>query len=86
MDDLIKHLIEENFEPLEMVLINESHKHAGHAGDDGSGETHYRLQVVSKAFESQSRIQRQRAVMLVLKPAFDRGLHAISMALSTPSE
>lgn len=86
MDELIKRLIEENLEPIEYKLINESHKHAGHAGDDGSGQTHYKLMVVSNLFEGQSRVQRQRHVMQQLKAAFDQGLHAISMKLSTPDE
>ncbi len=86
MDELIKRLVEENLEPVNFELINESHKHLGHAGDDGSGQTHYKLIVVSHVFKGQSRVERQRAVMQVLKDAFDSGLHAISMKLSTPEE
>ena len=52
MDDLIKSLVEKHFDPVEYELVNESHKHAGHAGDDGSGETHYKLMIVSKKFEN----------------------------------
>ena len=85
MDKLIKRLIEENFDPVEFELINESHKHVGHAGDDGSGQTHYKLMVVSSIFEGLSRIQRQRLVMDVLEGAFSKGLHAITMQLSTPN-
>ena len=86
MDDLIKHLIEENLNPVDFKLVNESHKHAGHAGDDGSGQTHYKLIVVSKDFTGKSRIERQRSVFEILQPAFSKGLHAVSMKLSTPLE
>ena len=86
MDDLIKRLVEENLNPVHFELINESYKHKGHAGDDGSGQTHYKLIVVSSVFENQSRVERQRHVMQVLKDAFFSGLHAISMKLSTPDE
>jgi BolA protein len=86
MDDLIKKLIEENFNPVEFELVNESRKHLGHAGDDGSGQTHYKLMVVSEMFQNRSRIDRQRAVMKVLNPAFSKGLHAVSMKLSAPGE
>ncbi|MEZ5813284.1 MAG: BolA family protein [Alphaproteobacteria bacterium] len=86
MDDLIKQLIEENFNPVEFELINESYKHLGHVGDDGSGQTHYKLIVVSEMFQNCSRIDRQRAVMQVLSPAFSKGLHAVSVKLSSPGE
>ena len=86
MDDLIKQIVEENLSPTHYELINESHKHAGHAGDDGSGQTHYKLIVVSSIFGVCSRVERQRMVMEHLKPAFSKGLHAISMKLSTPDE
>ena len=86
MDEQIKRIIEENLDPVEYELINESHKHAGHAGDDGSGQTHYKLIVVSNAFSDCNRIQRQRMVMDLLKEPFSQGLHAISMKLSTPEE
>jgi len=82
MDDLIKNLIEEGFKPSHFELINESHKHAGHAGDDGSGQTHYRLIVVSSEFGGKARIECHRAVMFCLAPAFDKGLHAVSLKLS----
>lgn len=85
MDDLIKRLVEEKLAPSSFELINESHKHAGHAGDDGSGQTHYKLKVASKSFEGLSRIERQRLVLSLLSEAFDKGLHAISLELSTPS-
>ena len=86
MDEQIKRIIEENLNPVHYELINESHKHAGHAGDDGSGQTHYKLIVVSNAFKDCTRIQRQRMVMDLLKRPFSQSLHAISMTLSTPKE
>ena len=85
MDDLIKSIIEENFAPVQMELINESHKHAGHAGDDGSGQTHYKLIVVSNTFDGKSRVEQQRIVLSALEKAFNQGLHTISLKLSTPN-
>lgn len=86
MDALIKALITENLEIDHFELINDSHKHAGHAGDDGSGETHYTLKITSKTFAPHTRVERQRMVMNLLKPAFDKGLHALSLKLSTPED
>jgi BolA protein len=86
IETLIKQQLEQNLTIQKMALINESHKHAGHAGDDGSGQTHFKLIVVSSDFEGCTRIERQRMVYDHLKQAFDSGLHALSLKLFTPDE
>lgn len=82
----IKQKIEEGLELDHFELINESEHHLGHAGHDGSGDSHFKLMVVSPQFESCNRIQRQRIVFSLLKPLFDKGLHALSLDLKSPSE
>jgi BolA protein len=72
--------------PVSMSLIDESGKHAGHAGARPGGETHYRLTLVSTAFDGLSRVARQRLVYGALREEFDTGLHALSLDLKTPSE
>lgn len=74
------------FTPLAFELSDDSAKHAGHAGARPGGETHYRLRMVSAAFEGLSRVARQRLVYDALREEFDRGLHALSLELKTPSE
>jgi len=64
--------------------INDSHKHAGHAGDNGTGESHFRIKVASPAFDGMSRVQAHRLVMSAVKPLFDEGLHAFSMKIELP--
>ncbi len=86
MDDNIKAIIVDHVNIAHLELINESHKHAGHAGDDGSGETHYKLKLTSLDFEGLSRVARQRKILSLLKAPFEQGLHAISMILKAPSE
>lgn len=86
IEEEIKHLVEKAFTPEHLEVINESHKHQGHAGDDGSGQTHFKLIVASQHFSGQTRVQRQKAVNTCLKDLFDKGLHALSMQLSTPQE
>jgi BolA protein len=86
VSELIESLIEQNLQPEMMQLTNDSGKHKGHAGDDGSGQTHLSLMVVSDAFDGMSRVERQRLVNTTINPAFSQGLHAISMKLFTPSE
>ncbi|MEM7639548.1 MAG: BolA family protein [Pseudomonadota bacterium] len=67
------------FTPSALDVIDDSHKHAGHAGAQPEGETHYTVKIVSAAFEGLSRVAVQRAVMDALKDEFDSGLHALSI-------
>ena len=58
------------FNPTHLKIVDESHKHAGHAGtkDAGrSGETHFKVQIVSSAFEGKPLIDRHRAVNMCLQ-------------------
>lgn len=86
MEDLIKEKLENGLQISHLEIINESAKHKGHAGDNGSGQTHFKLIVVSDAFEGQTRIQRHYLVYSLLDIAFKQGLHALSMSLMTPEE
>lgn len=87
MEDQIKTKLAAALKPQSLTLINDSHKHAGHAGHDGSGQSHFRLKIVSDAFIGMSRVQRQRRVYDVLEAEFKAGLHALSItALSTEEE
>ena len=86
MDEQIKTLVQTHLNPVLLQVVNDSAKPHGHAGDDGSGETHYNLLVVSHAFDGRSRVERQRLVNQALSTCFDMGLHALSMRCLTPSE
>lgn len=76
--------------PIQLELKNDSQKHAGHAEHLGSagftGETHYKLTIISEAFAGQSRIDRQRMVMDLLKSEFNSGLHALEIKAKAPGE
>ena len=79
-------LLKQQFSPHTFVLEDESARHAGHAGAQPGGETHYRLRLVSDAFAGLSRVARQRLVYQALREEFDTGLHALSLDLKTPAE
>ena len=79
MDDIIKQKIEAAFAPEVLELTNQSALHTGHAGDDGSGESHYKLRVVSKSFEGMSRVERQRRIYEVLSDELKSSIHALSV-------
>ena len=80
----IRDLLTEAFEPTALEVIDDSAKHAGHAGAAPEGQTHYTVKITSAAFEGLSRVQIQRSVMLVLQQEFDTGLHALSLKASAP--
>lgn len=70
----------------EVSILDESHRHAGHAGAAPGGQTHYAVAVVSPAFAGMSRVARSRAVHAALAAEFGSGLHALSLRLQTPEE
>ncbi|MEQ1724203.1 MAG: BolA family protein [Pseudobdellovibrio sp.] len=76
--------------PIKIELVNDSHKHASHAEHIGgaglTGDTHYKLTIISAQFEGQSRIDRQRMIMNLLKDEFKNGLHALEIKAKSPSE
>lgn len=87
LQDTITAKLRSNFNIAELNVINESHLHAGHQPQfDGSGETHFRIQLVSSDFEGQSRVARHRAINELLKPELDAGLHAMALELAAPGE
>lgn len=73
-------------EPVRLDVLNESHMHAGHAGDNGTGQTHFRVLVVSKAFDGLSRIARHRLVNDALADEIRDGVHALAIKAAAPGE
>jgi BolA protein len=74
------------FAPATVRVIDDSARHAGHAGAAPGGQTHYSVLVVSPAFVGVSRVQRSRDVHAVLEAEFGSGLHALALTLRTPDE
>lgn len=66
------------FTPDRLEVVNESHMHAGHAGDDGSGASHFRILIRAGAFAPMSRIARHRAVHQALSD-LNKRVHAIAL-------
>lgn len=73
-----------SFQPIDLDVIDESHRHAGHAGARPEGETHFRVRIVARAFAGQTRVARHRAVTAALASEFDSGLHALSIDAQAP--
>lgn len=74
--------------PILIKLVDESHKHRGHAGvrDAKTEETHFDLTVVSSMFDGMRQVKRHQYVYKLLALEFKQGLHALSLSLHTPEE
>ncbi|MBE0553050.1 MAG: BolA family transcriptional regulator [Rhodobacteraceae bacterium] len=70
--------LEAAFRPTELVIVNDSHRHAGHSGDDGSGESHFSLRIRAEALAPLSRVARHRAVHQALGDLTTR-IHALAI-------
>lgn len=75
----IRGALEGAFSPTELEVINESHLHAGHAGDDGTGESHWKVVIAADALGDMSRLARHRAVHAALGPQIIGQLHALTL-------
>jgi BolA family transcriptional regulator, general stress-responsive regulator len=66
------------FSPDRLEILNDSHKHAGHTGDDGTGESHFTVIIRAPVFASMTRVARHRAVHQALGDLNAR-VHAIAL-------
>ena len=74
------------FTPTHLAVINDSAKHHGHSGDDGSGESHFTVEIESAAFAGVSRLQRQRMVNAALGDIPGQRVHALAIRARAPGE
>ncbi len=84
--DMIRAKLSEGLRPTRLDIIDESHRHAGHAGARPEGESHFHVAVVSAAFAGQSRVARQRLVYGLLAEELRSDIHALSLTTLTPEE
>lgn len=75
-----------NLEPIRLDIVNESHLHAGHAGSPGTGESHFRLMLVSPRFAGRSRLDRHRLVNEALGDLLRHKIHALAIKAFAPGE
>ena len=80
----IERLLTAAFAPARLAVINDSAKHSGHSGDDGSGESHFTVEIESAAFAGISRLQRQRLVLAALGDIPGQRVHALAIRASAP--
>ena len=83
---IIETKLTEALRPTALVVTDESHRHAGHAGAREGGESHFHIDIVSADFAGKSRVARQRRVYEVLTEELKGQVHALSMVTRTPEE
>jgi BolA family transcriptional regulator, general stress-responsive regulator len=84
--DNITKKLREAFLPESLDVTDESHLHEGHSGHRPGGETHFRVYIVSPAFEGKSRIDRHRMINALLAPELEGSVHALAIRALTPGE
>src|SRR5579871_5866024 len=83
---VIENKLAEGLRPRRLSIVDESHKHAGHAGARAGGESHFRVEVVSAAFAGLTRVARQRLVYGLLAEELKGPIHALALSTLTPEE
>ena len=84
--DVITNKLGEAFSPESLEVSDESHLHEGHAGHRPGGETHFRVYIVSQAFQGKSRIERHRLINATLAAELAGRVHALAIKAQAPGE
>jgi BolA protein len=84
--ELITKKLTEAFFPQSLNVVDESHRHEGHAGHRPGEQTHFRVYIVSDAFKGKTRIDRHRMVNQVLSNELAAGVHALAIHAAAPGE
>lgn len=84
--DAIREKLTKNLNPERLEVVDDSHRHAGHAGARPEGESHFSVTVISEVFQGKSRVERQRMVYGALSDEMSGPIHALALKTLTPSE
>lgn len=86
MNDAIAEKLTKAFTPERLTVIDELHRHEGHAGWRQGGETHFRVSIVASAFSGKSRLDRHRMINQALSEELAGGIHALAIEAAAPGE
>ncbi len=79
MKQRIEEKLKKNLQPKFLEVKNNSHLHAGHLGDDGSGETHFAIVIEAEDLKGVSVVNAHRKINSLLKDEFSWGMHALEI-------
>ena len=86
MKDTISNKLQEAFTPKSLQVVDDSHLHESHAGHRPSGETHFRVYIVSQAFKGKTRVERHRMINATLSSELSGTVHALAIHAQAPEE
>ncbi len=84
--DRLREVLQRGFDPQRLDIVDDSARHAGHAGAGPDGESHFTITIVSPAFAGLSRVERQRRVYAALAEELSGPVHALSLKALEPGE
>ena len=84
--EVIIEKLAKSFSPQRLEVVDDSHRHAGHAGARPGGETHFNVYIVSSCFYGKSRIERHRMINAALADELRGGVHALAISAAAPGE
>lgn len=79
VEETIREMLNKAFAPVTLEVENDSHRHAGHASSPGTGESHFRVHIVSEKFNGLSRVERHRLVNEALGNLLEGRIHALAI-------
>ena len=82
----IEQILQNNLNPVKLIIVDESEEHKGHRESKLDGESHFRVLVVSDKFKGLSQINRKRFVYKLLANEMEDKIHALSLTTLTPDE
>ncbi len=82
----MENLLNAAFVPTHLAVINDSAHHSGHSGDDGSGESHFTIEIEAAAFAGVTRVTRQRMINQALGDIPGQRVHALAIKARTVGE
>ena len=82
LQESIELKLQADLKPIQLEVVNESHLHSSGLG----AESHFKVLVVSEAFQALSRVRRQQKVYGLLAQELKNGVHALSLRLLTQDE
>ncbi|GBF26889.1 DNA-binding transcriptional regulator BolA [bacterium MnTg02] len=86
VQDTIEQKLRAALAPSQMTIVNESHLHHGHKGSPGTGDSHFRVEIISERFHGTSRIERHRMVNDILAEELAGPIHALAIRAAPPED
>lgn len=86
MESILYQKLAKAFNPTVLKIENQSHRHEGHKGSPGTGQSHFSIHIISDKFADLSRIHRHQAIYAILNDEMKETIHALSIQADAPGE